>query len=209
MLVSTNTSLLHVPVAVQGPSNRLKLTRAALDVCGRAVAGQSACSTLCVDEVTSLRHCVMAVIPPTEIDRPILPILMTRIASTLTSCLGLNPNILFLLLFVLPSLPLELASGTLVSALRGFGRSSGFLVGITATVPATPVVISPTGGRCDAYSSARLIRFFAHISAIPSMAAWKSGPSAARRMSAKSKAEMGGRARACPLRGLIGGGLAE
>lgn len=55
-------------------------------------------------------------------------------------------------------------------------------------------MISPKGGRCEAYSSAKLMRFFAHISAMPSTADWKSALSAERRISAKEKEEMGGSA---------------
>lgn len=91
---------------------------------------------------------------------------------------------------MLPSLLPELASGTLVNALRIFVLPNGCRTGVDSVEMA---VISPTGGMCEPYSSARLMWFFAHISAIPSIADCSSALSAARRMSAKEKAAIGGR----------------
>ncbi|GAB7329149.1 hypothetical protein MBLNU13_g00975t1 [Cladosporium sp. NU13] len=95
-----------------------------------------------------------------------------------------------LLDLTLPSLLPELASGTLVSALRMFILPYCCRTGVESVDTA---VISPTGGRCEPYSSAKLMWFFAHISAMPSIADCKSSLSAARKISAKEKAAMGGR----------------
>jgi hypothetical protein len=98
--------------------------------------------------------------------------------------------------FALPSLLPELASGTLVSALRIPNLPCCCR---TEMISVFTAVISPTGGRCEPYSSAKLSRFFAQISAMPSMADWKSVLSAARRMSANEKAAIGGSAWLRPL----------
>ena len=110
----------------------------------------------------------IAVVPQTGIVLPALLILITRNGLFMLWLLGSPPRMLFLIPFALPSLLPELASGTLVSALRIPNllcccRTEIISVLFTA-------VISPTGGRWEPYSSARLSRFFAHISAMPSMA---------------------------------------
>lgn len=131
-----------------------------------------------------------AVVPQMLMVLPVLTIRTVRKGLFVTSCRDPNPRIPRLLLLVLPSLLPELASGTLVSALRMFGLPCVCRIGIISMEVA---VISPTGGKCEPYSSARLIRFFAHISAMPSIADWNSAPSADRKMSANEKAAIGGR----------------
>ena len=130
-----------------------------------------------------------AVVPHTGIVRPVLLIRTVRIGALVTSCLGRKPKIPLLLALMLPSLLPELASGTLVSALRMFILPYCCRTGVGSVATA---VISPTGGRCEPYSSARLMWFFAHISAIPSIADCRSSLSAARNISAKEKAAIGG-----------------
>lgn len=144
-----------------------------------------------------------AVVLSTRTSRPMLPIRIVLIGPASTFCRRgrkKRPPFRFPLL-ALPSLLLELASGTLVSALRMPGRGScGRLA----------AVISPCGGKCELYSSARLMRFFAQISAMPVMADWNSALSAERRISAKVKDEMGGSVvllQVCRCGVLIGDGM--
>ena len=119
---------------------------------------------------------------------PILPMRTRRsFCLSVCSCQSISKTLFLFRLFLLPSLLPELASGTLVNGLRIPGRMRCGL-----TVAEVAAVISPRGGMCDAYSSAKLIRFFAHISAMPSMACWNSGQSAERKMSAKAYAVTGG-----------------
>jgi hypothetical protein len=131
-----------------------------------------------------------AVVLLTETVLPIRPILICLVTAPSTCFARLNPKtVLLRLLFLLLSLLLELASGTLVSALLMPGRT-------ICLTPAAELaaVISPTGAMCAEYSSARLILFFAHISAIPSIACWNSALSADRSILAKAYEEMGGSA---------------
>jgi hypothetical protein len=147
-----------------------------------------------------------AVVPHTGTVLPILLIRTVRIGLRMTSCLGPSPEIPLLFPLTLPSLLPELASGTLVSARRMLSLPCCCRTGVESVDTA---VISPTGGRCEAYSSARLIRFFAQISAMPSIADCKSALSAVRRISANAKAAIGGRIWLRPLGEPDGVGLGD
>lgn len=148
----------------------------------------------------------IAVVPHTEIVLPVLLIRMLRMGDLLTSCLSRNPKILLRLSFTLPSLLPELTSGTLVSALRMVNLPYCCRTGVGSAATA---VISPTGGKCEPYSSARLMRFLAHISAMPSIADCSSALSAARRMSANANAAIGGSTWLRPLGDPDGVGLGD
>ena len=95
----------------------------------------------------------MAVVLPTDTVLPMLPILIRRTGGLPLSGALRKPNIVLLFLPLrLPSLLPELPSGTLVRALRIPGRSRcGFIAVDVAAV------ISPRGGKCELYSSAKLI----------------------------------------------------
>lgn len=130
-----------------------------------------------------------ATVPPTEITLPILPICMRLVPCSSRPCCHSEPTAVFrFLAFPLPSLLPELASGTLVSGLLIPDRIKCGLI-----VAELAAVISPSGGKCEAYSSARLRRLLAHISAMPLIACWNSGQSADRRMLAKAYDETGGK----------------
>ena len=117
----------------------------------------------------------------------------------------------FLLLSALPSCAnrsLELlASGTDMSVLSAavhawlilFKRPRPAKAPVLAAQPGPDPVISPCGGRCDSYSSARLILLFAQISAIASMASLISG-STARRIAEKEKSSAEGSCSLLPAR---------
>lgn len=169
------------------PSKRCRLIAAALDLGG--LAGAVATIVLS-EEIRWSFGCVQAsaaraVVLPTLTVLPIIPILTLRTGavSCCSCCFRRNPKRLpffCLLLFLLPSLLPELPSGTLVNGRRIPGRS------MCDREVVVEAVISPKGGRCEAYSSARLMRFFAHSSAMPSIAVWNSALSAARSISAKA-----------------------
>lgn len=117
----------------------------------------------------------------------------------------------FLLLSAFPScasLSLELlASGTAISVLSAadhpwlilFRRPRPTSAPVLTAQPGPVPVISPCGGRCESYSSARLILLFAQISAMASMASRISG-STARRMAEKEKSSAEGSCSLLPAR---------
>lgn len=105
-------------------------------------------------EVSSGALIVTAVVPHIGIVLPVLLIRTVRIGFFMTCCLGRNPSIPLLLALMLPSLLPELTSGTLVRALRMVILPYCCRTGVESVGMA---VISPTGGRCEPYSSARLM----------------------------------------------------
>jgi hypothetical protein len=106
------------------------------------------------------------------------------------------------------NLSLELlASGTAVSVFSAVDHA-GLIRGtrplptkepMPAAHPGPVLVISPCGGRCASYSSARLILLLAHISAMASMASRISG-STARRIAEKENSSIEGSRSLLPAR---------
>lgn len=166
-----------------------------------AQGGPRFCTSSCFELLAS---CSRKVSPSMAFLLP-LPPLMTLFKLPYADWL------LFLLLSALPScanLSLELlASGTAISVLSAavhpwlilFNRPRPTSAPVLAAQPGPVPVISPCGGRCESYSSARLILLLAQISAIASIASLISG-STARRIAEKEKSSAEGSCSLLPAR---------